>query len=54
MGMLIIGNINPESKLAGRKKRNVDITASCWVADIVEIKIPTFSAISLHADKMRY
>ena len=39
-GMLAIGKISPESRLAGKMNKNVDIIASCWVEDIVEINRP--------------
>jgi len=49
------GKINPERRIEGRKYRNVDRIACCWVLDIVDIKSPTeiLVRIKTRDDSMR-
>jgi hypothetical protein len=39
--MLVTGNMNPESRIAGWKIRKLVMKASCWVVEIVEMRRPS-------------
>src|SRR2546421_392752 len=47
--MFSTGNIIPDSIIAGRKNRNIDMNASCCVALTVEMSKPAPSPVSMNS-----